>query len=88
MARHWWITPVILDTQEAEIRRIHSLKPAQANSSQDLISKTSNTQKGWWSGTSPEFISQYKETNNNNNNKKKKTLELSYFLAGQDFLKL
>jgi hypothetical protein len=22
LARHWWLTPVILDTQEAEIRRI------------------------------------------------------------------
>jgi hypothetical protein len=85
MARHWWITPVILDTQEAEIRRIHSLKPAQANSSQDLISKTSNTQKGWWSGTSPEFISQYKETNNNNNKKKKKPWNSAISLQAKTF---
>jgi hypothetical protein len=28
-----WVTPVILDTQEAEIRRIVCPKPARANSS-------------------------------------------------------
>jgi hypothetical protein len=31
-ARHWWLTPVILATQEAEIRKIW-FEPAQANSS-------------------------------------------------------
>jgi hypothetical protein len=38
---------LILATQEAEIRRINDKKPAQANSSQDPISKTPFTKKGW-----------------------------------------
>jgi hypothetical protein len=33
----WWLKPVILDTWEAEIRRIMFPKPAQAKSSQDPI---------------------------------------------------
>jgi hypothetical protein len=32
LARHWWVTPVILDTQEAEIRRINVQSQAWANS--------------------------------------------------------
>jgi hypothetical protein len=32
-AGHWWLTPVILATQEAEIRRITGSKHAWANSS-------------------------------------------------------
>jgi hypothetical protein len=39
--RQQWLTLVILATQEAEIRR-----PAQANSSQDPISKKPFTKKG------------------------------------------
>jgi hypothetical protein len=39
-----WLTPVILTTWEAEIRRIDS-RPAQANSSQDPITKKLNTKK-------------------------------------------
>jgi hypothetical protein len=31
-ARCWWLTPVILAAQEAELRRIAVLKPAWANS--------------------------------------------------------
>jgi hypothetical protein len=42
-ARRGWLTPAILATQEAEIRRI---EPAQANSSQDPISKKPITKKG------------------------------------------
>jgi hypothetical protein len=34
-----WITPVILDTQEAEIRRIKVQSQPRANSSQDLSQK-------------------------------------------------
>jgi hypothetical protein len=38
-AEHWWLTPVILVTQEAEIRRIEVQSQPPANSSQDPISK-------------------------------------------------
>jgi hypothetical protein len=37
--------PVILATQEAEIRRIMIQSQPQANSSQTIL----NTEKGWWS---------------------------------------
>jgi hypothetical protein len=43
--------PIILATQEAAIRRIEVKSQPQANSSQDPISKKSNTKKGWWSGS-------------------------------------
>jgi hypothetical protein len=36
---HWWLTPVILATQEAEVRRITVQNQHGANSSQDLILK-------------------------------------------------
>jgi hypothetical protein len=36
---HWCLTPVILDTQEAEIRRIKVQSQPRANSSQDLSQK-------------------------------------------------
>jgi hypothetical protein len=54
MARCWWLTPVILAIQEAEIRRItvqrdHSSKPAWEI---DLVSKIPNTKQSWWSGSS------------------------------------
>jgi hypothetical protein len=51
-----WLTPVILATREAEIRRMN-----QANRSRDPISKKPTTKKGWWSGSSyrPEFKLQY-----------------------------
>jgi hypothetical protein len=39
LAGHWWLTPMILATQEAVIRMIRVLKPAWANSLQDPISK-------------------------------------------------
>jgi hypothetical protein len=42
----WWLTPVILATQEAEIRRIVVRSQPWANSSQDPISKNPNTKKG------------------------------------------
>jgi hypothetical protein len=45
-----WLTPVILATLEAEIRRI--TKPAQANSSGDPILKIPNIKKEWQSGSS------------------------------------
>jgi hypothetical protein len=40
-----WLTPIILTTQEAEIR-ITVQSQSQANSLQDLISKIPNTEKG------------------------------------------
>jgi hypothetical protein len=40
-----WLTPVILATQEVEIR-----KQAQENSSRDPISKVPNRKKGWQGG--------------------------------------
>jgi hypothetical protein len=47
LARHWWLMPIILATQEAEIRRISVKMPAQTNSSRDPISKKPITKKGW-----------------------------------------
>jgi hypothetical protein len=66
-------TPIILATQEAEIRRIVVQSQPKANSSQDPISKTPNPKKGWHSGSSdrvqgPEFKPQSckKQTNKQN----------------------
>jgi hypothetical protein len=36
-ARRWWLTTVIIDTQEAEIRRIVVQGQSQENSSLDTI---------------------------------------------------
>jgi hypothetical protein len=50
VARHQWHTPVILATQEAEIRRIAVQSQPWSNSSQDpILKKTHHNQKGWWS---------------------------------------
>jgi hypothetical protein len=55
-AGHQWLAPVILATQEAEIRR-----PAWANSSGDPISKIPITKRagGVAQGKGPEFKLQY-----------------------------
>jgi hypothetical protein len=45
--RHQWFTPIILATQEAEIRRLMVQSQPQENSLQDPISKIPNTKKGW-----------------------------------------
>jgi hypothetical protein len=54
-----WPTPVILATQEAEIREDHNhgSKPSQANSSQDPISKKHHKRRagGVVHGIDPEF---------------------------------
>jgi hypothetical protein len=50
-AGYQWFTPVILATQEAEIRRIVVQSQPQANSSQDPISKKTFTKKDWWGGS-------------------------------------
>jgi hypothetical protein len=54
--------PVILATQEVEIRRIVVQKPAQANSQRDSISKKCISQKragGMVQGVGPEFKPKY-----------------------------
>jgi hypothetical protein len=40
-----WLMPIILAIQEDQ-----GSKPARTNTSQDPISKISNTKRGWWSG--------------------------------------
>jgi hypothetical protein len=52
IARCWWLTPMILAPQDAEIRRIWVPRQPQANSSRDPISKTPITKKNWLSGLS------------------------------------
>jgi hypothetical protein len=50
-ARHWGLTPIMLTTQEAEIRRIEVQSQPQAHSSQNPISKKPITEKYWWSNS-------------------------------------
>jgi hypothetical protein len=45
-SRHWWLMPVILATQEAEIRRIMVWSQPRTNSSRDDFKKTHHV-KGW-----------------------------------------
>jgi hypothetical protein len=61
-ARRWWLTPVILATQD------RSLKPAWGNSSTRPFRK-----KGWWSGSrcGPEFKPQYLKKKKKEKKKKK-----------------
>jgi hypothetical protein len=53
--------PVILTTQEAEIRRITTISQTWANSSGDPISKKPDAERagGVAQGAGPEFIPQY-----------------------------
>jgi hypothetical protein len=48
-ARRQWLMPVILATQEAEIRRI------EVQSSHRLPQKKSSQKQGWWSGSKCRF---------------------------------
>jgi hypothetical protein len=50
-ARYWWLTPVILATQDAEIRKTAVPSQPGQNSFRDPILKILNTKKGWWSGS-------------------------------------
>jgi hypothetical protein len=61
MAGCCWLTPVILATQKAEDQEDCSLKPAQANSSKDPISKIPNTKRvsGVAQGVGCQFKPQY-----------------------------
>jgi hypothetical protein len=43
---HQWLMPVILVTQDAEIRRT-GVQSQPGNNSQDCISKMLNTKQGW-----------------------------------------
>jgi hypothetical protein len=47
LARHWWLTPIILVTQEAEIRRIE----VRSQPEQFVREILSQTKKDWWTGS-------------------------------------
>jgi hypothetical protein len=52
-ARHQWLTPVILATQETEIRRI-TVRSQPGQIVYETLSqkkKKTITKKGWWSGS-------------------------------------
>jgi hypothetical protein len=57
LARCWWLTPVILATQDAEIRKITVQSQPEQIVTRDLISKTlhKNRADGVAQGVSPEF---------------------------------
>jgi hypothetical protein len=48
---HQWLTPIILATQEAEIRRIVIHSQPRQIVPQDPISQKPFTKKGWWNGS-------------------------------------
>jgi hypothetical protein len=50
-ARHWWFMPVILATQEAEIRRITIRSQLRQIVLKTLSRKIPITKKGWWSSS-------------------------------------
>jgi hypothetical protein len=48
LAGYWWLTPIILAIQEAEIRRI-AVWSQSRQIPRDPILKIPNIKKGWWS---------------------------------------
>jgi hypothetical protein len=48
----WWLTPVTLASQKAEIRKIALWSQLRITSLWDPISKKPTTKEGWWSGSS------------------------------------
>jgi hypothetical protein len=52
LAGHWWLSPIILATQEAEIRRIAvPSQPGQIDC-ETLSQKCPTQKKDWWNGSS------------------------------------
>jgi hypothetical protein len=49
---HWWLAPIILATQEAEIRRITVPSHPWQIVHETLSQKYSTPKRGWWSGSS------------------------------------
>jgi hypothetical protein len=72
-ARHWWLTPVILATQEAEIRRIRIQSQPRQIVCKTLSRKCTSQEKadGVAQGVGPEFKPQYRRKTKKQKNKKK-----------------
>jgi hypothetical protein len=47
----WWLAPVILPTQEAEIRRIAVRSKTRQRVCETLSGKNPSQKKGWWSSS-------------------------------------